>query len=77
MYIMENILTELIELVETLQTKRDNLENLEKDITKFINTKGQFCSGHNVRTLKNIIDGLFTIVKEQDKRISKLEFKNH
>jgi hypothetical protein len=51
----------------------DTIGNLEKDVSKFIKTKGQFCAGHNIRTLKNIIDTLLTIVKEQDKRISALE----
>jgi len=54
----------------------DNIRNLEKDVTKFIKTKGQFCAGHNIGTLKDIIDTLLTIVKEQDKRISALESKN-
>jgi len=39
-------------------------------------TNGQFCASHNIRTLKIIIDTLFTIVKEQDKRIVELEIKN-
>jgi len=53
----------------------DTIGNLEKDVSKFIKTKGQFCAGHNIGTLKDIIDTLLTIVKEQDKRISELESK--
>jgi len=78
---LQFIVTELVNsirenIIEENTIKNENLRNLEKDVTKFMKTNGQFCAGHNIRTLKIIIDTLFTIVKEQDKRIRELESKN-
>jgi len=63
-------------IIEENAIKNETICNLEKDVTKFVKNKGQFCASHNVGTLKIIIDKLFAIVKEQDKRISALESKN-
>ena len=78
---LQFIVTELVNsirenIIEENTIKNENLRNLEKDVTKFMKTNGQFCASHNIRTLKIIIDTLFTIVKEQDKRIVELEIKN-
>ena len=78
---LQFLVTELVgslrqNIIEDNAIKNETICNLEKDVTKFVKTKGQFCAGHNIRTLKTIIHTLFTIVKEQDKRISALESKN-
>jgi len=78
---LQFLVTELVgsihqNIIEENAIKNETICYLEKDVNKFVKTKGQFCTGHNIRTLKNIIDALFTIVKEQDKRISALESKN-
>ena len=74
------VVTELVgsirENIIEAKTTNNTIRILEKDVTKFIKTKGQFCAGHNIGTLKDIIDTLLTIVKEQDKRISALESKS-
>jgi len=74
------VVTELVgsirENIIEANTTNNTIRILEKDVTKFIKTKGQFCAGHNIGTLKDIIDTLLTIVKEQDKRISELESKS-
>ena len=77
---LQFLVTELVNsirenIIEDNTIKNQNISNLEKEVTKFINTNGQFCAGHNIRTLKTIIHTLFTIVKEQDKRITELEVK--
>ena len=78
---LQFIVTELVSsirenIIEENTIKNQNICNLEKGVTKFMNTNGQFCAGHNIRTLKTIIHTLFAIIKEQDKRISELESKN-
>jgi|LWDU01.1.fsa_nt_gi hypothetical protein len=78
---LQFLVTELVNsirqnIIEENAIKNETICYLEKDVIKFIKTNGQFCAGHNIRTLKNIIDSLLTIVKEQDKRISALESKN-
>ena len=78
---LQFLVTELVgsirqNIIEDNMIKNENINKLDKHVNKFIKTNGQFCAGHNIRTLKNIIDSLLTIVKEQDKRISALESKN-
>lgn len=75
---LQFIVTELVgsirqNIIEENAIKNETICYLEKDVLKFVKTKGQFCAGHNIRTLKNIIDSLLTIVKDQDKRITELE----
>jgi hypothetical protein len=78
---LQFLVTELVgsirqNIIEDNIIKNENINKLDKHVNKFIKTNGQFCASHNVRTLKIIIDRLFAIVKEQDKRISELELKN-
>ena len=77
---LQFIVTELVNsirqnIIEENAIKNETICNLEKDVIKFVKTKDQFCAGHNIRTLKIIINRLFEIVKEQDKRITELEVK--
>jgi hypothetical protein len=77
---LQFLVTELVNsirenIIEDNTIKNQNISNLEKDVIKFVKTKDQFCAGHNIRTLKIIINRLFEIVKEQDKRITELEVK--
>jgi len=75
---IQMVVTELVgsirkTIIEENVIKNENINNLEKEINKLTKEQGQFCAGHNIRTLKNIIDSLLTIVKDQDKRITELE----
>ena len=75
---IQMVVTELVgsireTIIEDNMIKNENINKLDKHVNKFIKTNGQFCAGHNIRTLKNIIDSLLTIVKDQDKRITELE----
>ena len=79
---LQFIVTELVNsirenIIEENTIKNENLRNLEKDVTKFMKTNEQFCAGHNIRTLKIIIDTLFyNCKKSKIKRIRELESKN-
>jgi len=62
------------QIIKDDKTKNKRIYNLEKYIQKYNSEdNAYFKSNYNVGRLKKIIDNLFIIVKEQDKRITQLE----
>ena len=62
------------QIIEDDKTKNKRINNLEKNIQKYNSEdNAYFKSNYNIGRLKKIIDNLFIIVKEQDKRITQLE----
>jgi hypothetical protein len=62
------------QIIKDDKTKNKRINNLEKNIQKY-NSEDNACfkSNYNIGRLKKIIDSLFLIIKEQDKRITHLE----
>jgi len=62
------------QIIEDDKTKNKRINNLEKNIQKYNSEdNAYFKCNYNIGRLKKIIDNLFIIVKEQDKRITQLE----
>ena len=62
------------QIIEDDKTKNIRIHNLEKDVKKYItNDNSYFKCNYNITLLKNILNNLFFIIKEQDKRIIHLE----
>ena len=62
------------QIIEDDKTKNKRINNLEKNIQKYNSEdNAYFKCNYNIGRLKKIIDKLFIIVKEQDKRITQLE----
>ena len=62
------------QIIEDDKTKNKRINNLEKIILKYNSEdNAYFKSNYNIGRLKKIIDSLFLIIKEQDKRITQLE----
>ena len=58
------------------EVKNQNVRELEKYVSKYIEQEtSEFNSGYSISRLNTIIKLLLNIIKEQDKRISKLENK--
>lgn len=62
------------QIIKDDKTKNKRIYNLEKNIQTYNSEdNAYFKSNYNVARLKKIIDNLFIIVKDQDKRIIQLE----
>ena len=62
------------QIIEDDKTKNIRINNLEKNVQKYINSdNAYFKCNYNIGLLKNILNNLFLIIKEQDKRITQLE----
>lgn len=62
------------QIIKDDKTKNKRINNLEKNIQKYNSEdNAYFKSNYNIGRLKKIIDNLFIIVKDQDKRIIQLE----
>lgn len=62
------------QIIKDDKTKNKRINNLEKNIQKYNSEdNAYFKSNYNIGRLKKIIDSLFLIIKEQDKRITQLE----
>ena len=62
------------QIIKDSKSKNKRINNLEKYIERYnTNDNAYFKSNYNITLLKNIIDSLFLIIKEQDKRITQLE----
>ena len=62
------------QIIEDDETKNKRINNLEKNVERYIsNDNSYFKSNYNIGLLKNILNNLFLIIKEQDKRITQLE----
>lgn len=62
------------QIIEDSKSKNQRINNLEKYIERYkTNDNAYFKSNYNITLLKNIIDNLFLIIKEQDNRITQLE----
>ena len=62
------------QIIEDDKTKNKRINNLEKTIQKYTSEdNAYFKANYNIGRLKKIIDNLFIIIKEQDKRITQLE----
>ncbi len=62
------------QIIEDDETKNKRINNLEKNVKRYItNDNSYFKCNYNIGLLKNILNNLFLIVKEQDKRITQLE----
>ncbi len=53
--------------------KNGQIQKLNKQINKFCTNSGHFPSGYSVGWLKQILQGLLEIIKDQDKRVKELE----
>ena len=64
-------------IIEENTIKNENIDYLTTKVQKLNSCNSQFfTAGYNILVLKQIVNTLLTIVKEQDKRISELESKN-
>ena len=62
------------QIIEDDKTKNKLINNLEKYFKRYItNDNSYFKCNYNIGLLKNILNNLFFIIKEQDKRITQLE----
>lgn len=62
------------QIIEDDKTKNKRINNLEKNVERYItNDNSYFKCNYNIGLLKNILNNLFLIIKEQDKRITQLE----
>ena len=79
--LIRNMLNEEIEKLERkrendLAKKSESIKNLERDLNKLINyTVHEFMTGYGIKKQKDIISGLFNIVKDQNSKIINLENK--
>jgi phage host-nuclease inhibitor protein Gam len=56
------------------RNKNEQIQKLNKQINKFCtNSVQQFTSGYSVEWLKQVLQGLLEIIKDQDKRLEELE----
>jgi hypothetical protein len=72
------VINELIESIKKDTIEQENtsekISHLEKKIAIFYkNSTHQFIASHNIGNLRNIIQLLLEIIKNQEKRISDLE----
>jgi hypothetical protein len=76
---LQFVINELIDNIKThtiqeRENRTQNINLLEKNINNYTEENSScFTSHYNVGRLKNILDLLFNIMKEQDKRILALE----
>jgi hypothetical protein len=62
------------QIIEDNKLKNQKINNLEKNIQKYnSDNTSQFQANYNIIRLKKILNELFFIIKEQDKRITQLE----
>lgn len=82
---LDNLQFIVTELVSSIKQDIHNDELVSNENLSYLTTKVQklnscdsqfFTAGYNILVLKQIVNTLLTIVKEQDKRISALESKN-
>jgi len=82
---LDNLQFIVAELVSSIKQDIHNDELVSNENLSYLTTKVQklnscdsqfFTAGYNILVLKQIVNTLLTIVKEQDKRISELESKN-
>ena len=82
---LDNLQFIVAELVSSIKQDIHNDELVSNENLSYLTTKVQklnscdshfFTAGYNILVLKQIVNTLLTIVKEQDKRIVKLESKN-
>ena len=82
---LDNIQFVVSELVSSLKEDIHNEESVIDESLNYLTTRVEklnscdsqfFTAGYNILVLKQAINTLLTIVKEQDKRITELEIKN-
>jgi len=82
---LDNIQFVVSELVSSLKQDIHNEESIIDESLNYLTTRVEklnrcdsqfFTAGYNILVLKQAINTLLTIVKEQDKRITELELKN-
>jgi hypothetical protein len=74
---LDNIQLVVSELVSSISIIDESLSYLITRVEKLNSCDSQcFTAGYNILVLKQAINTLLTIVKEQDKRITELELKN-
>lgn len=62
------------QIIKDNKTNNKRINSLEKNIQQYNSqSNAHFTCNYNIGRLKNIIDSLFLIIKEQDKRITQLE----
>ena len=62
------------QIIKDNNSKNKKINELEKNIQRYkTNDNAYFKSNYNITLLKNILDTLVLIIKEQDKRIMHLE----
>lgn len=62
------------QIIKDNNSKNKKINELEKNIQRYnTNDNAYFKSNYNITLLKNILDTLVLIIKEQDKRIIHLE----
>ena len=62
------------QIIQDDKSKNIRINNLEKNVKRYIkNDNSYFKCNYNIGLLKNILNNLFLIIKEQDKRITQLE----
>ena len=62
------------QIIKDNNSKNKRINELEKNIQRYkTNDNAYFKSNYNITLLKNILDTLVLIIKEQDKRIMHLE----
>ena len=82
---LDNIQFIVSELVSSIKQDIHNEESIIDESLNYLTTRVEklnrcdthfFTAGYNILVLKQTINTLLTIVKEQDKRITELELKN-
>jgi predicted RNase H-like nuclease (RuvC/YqgF family) len=62
------------QIIKDNKTNNKRINSLEKNIQQYNSERNEhFKCNYNIGRLKNIIDSLFLVIKEQDKRITQLE----
>lgn len=82
---LDNIQLVVSELVSSIKQDIHNEKSIIDESLSYLTTRVEklnscdcqfFTAGYNILVLKQAINTLLTIVKEQDKRITELELKN-